>query len=310
MSTIVLTLELLLKLYCAGLDPRLIGLNKKYIRFLTRPLSLIDLIVIIPSWLSMFLPWHLLFLQFLRIIRLVELAHPAMSTINMFVRETKGYSTRRRIYSAFFGGERDHGVPGLIDFIIFTMILLSVLLMTLESVYWMREMYKPKFHALEAIVTSVFITEYLLRLYCCAEGAEFKHPFWGRIRFILTGSALIDLAAISPFFLTLLWITPVPWLWALRLLRMFKLARYSPAVSTIISVVREERAVLSAAIMMLFLLTMFAASGIYVAEHDAQPEKFSSIPVAMYWAVITLTSIGYGDYYPITPISLPYLCLT
>lgn len=68
------------------------------------------------------------------------------------------------------------------------------------------------------------------------------------------------------------------------------------------SVVREERAVLSAGVMMLFLLTMFAASGIYVAEHAAQPEKFSSIPISMYWAVVTLTSIGYGDYYPITAV--------
>lgn len=302
LSTIALTLEFLLKLFTAGLDPRLTGLTIKHIRFLARPLSLVDLIVIIPSWLSMFFPWHLLVVQFLRILRLAELVHPAMSTITVFIRETKGYTARRRIFSAFFGGERDHGIPGLVDFIIFAMILLSILLMTLESVDWMRELYKPKFHTLEVIVTGVFITEYLFRLYCCVEDPKFRRPILGRIRFVFTGSSLIDLAAISPFFLTLVWIGPVPWLWALRLLRMFKLARYSPAVSTIISVVREERAVLSAAIMMLFLLTVFAASGIYVAEHDAQPDKFSSIPVAMYWAVITLTSIGYGDYYPITPV--------
>lgn len=302
LSTIALTLEFFLKLFTAGLDPRLNGLNLKQLRFLARPLSLVDLIVIIPSWLSLFFPWHLLFVQFLRILRLAELIHPAMSTITVFIRETKGYTTRRRTFSAFFGGERDHGIPGLVDFVIFAMILLSVLLMTLESVDWMRELYKPRFHTLEVIVTAVFIAEYLFRLYCCVEDPKFRRPILGRLRFVFTGSSLIDLAAISPFFLTLVWITPVPWLWALRLLRMFKLARYSPAVSTIISVVREERAVLSAAIMMLFLLTMFAASGIYVAEHDAQPDKFSSIPVAMYWAVITLTSIGYGDYYPITPV--------
>jgi voltage-gated potassium channel Kch len=119
---------------------------------------------------------------------------------------------------------------------------------------------------------------------------------------MFTAGAVIDLVAIAPFFLAFFWVTPVPWLWALRLLRMFKLGRYSTSVSTILTVVREERAVLSAAIMMLFLLTLFAATGIYVTEHAAQPDKFSSIPVSMYWAVITLTSIGYGDYYPITPI--------
>jgi voltage-gated potassium channel len=225
-----------------------------------------------------------------------------MSTVNIFLRETSGFTLRRRTFSAFFGGERDHGIPGVVDFVIFAMIMLSVLLMTLESVDWLRELYKPKFHALDMIVTAVFLLEYLARLYCCVEDPRYKNPISGRVRFAFTSGALIDLAAISPFFLVLIWPTPVPWLWALRLLRMLKLGRYSKAVSTIMSVVREERAVLSAAIMMLFLLTMFAASGIYVAEHAAQPDKFSSIPVSMYWAVVTLTSIGYGDYYPMTAV--------
>ena len=302
LATTALTLELVIKWAIADLDPRLAGLRFKRLRFLLRPLSLLDLAILIPSWLSLFFPWHLFFIQIIRIVRLAELVHPVMSTVNIFMRETRGFSFRQRTYSAFFGGERDHGIPGVVDFVIFAMIMLSVLLMTLESIEWLRELYKPKFHALEMIVTAVFLFEYFARLYCCVEDPRFKNPILGRIRYVFTGGALIDLAAISPFFLVLIWPTPVPWLWALRLLRMLKLGRYSKAVATIMSVVREERAVLSAAVMMLFLLTMFAASGIYVAEHAAQPEKFSSIPVSMYWAVVTLTSIGYGDYYPITAV--------
>ena len=302
LATIALTSEFLLKWWLADLDPRLIDLKFKRLRFLSRPMSIIDLIVLIPSWLSMFMPWHLFFLQFIRIIRLAELVHPVLATVNRFLRETRGYSFRRRTYSAFFGGERDHGIPGVIDFIIFAMIMLSILLMTLESVDWMRIQYKPKFHALDMIVTFVFIFEYLCRLYCCVENEMYRRPILGRIRYMLSASAIIDFIAIMPFFLAMVSTTTVPWLWALRLLRMLKLGRYSKSVSTIMAVIREERAVLSAAIMMLFLLTIFAASGIYVAEHAAQPDKFTSIPVSMYWAVITLTSIGYGDYYPITPI--------
>lgn len=300
LATIALTIEFVLKAAIVGLDPRLTGLGFQRLRFLARPMSIVDLIVLISSWISIFFPYHLFFVQFIRVIRLVELVHPVTSTIDVFIRETRGYTFRRRTFSAFFGGERDHGIPGVVDFVIFGMIMLSVLLMTLESVDWMRDMYKPKFHALDMIVTTVFIFEYLCRIYCCVEDDRYRRPILGRLRYILTSSALIDLAAITPFFLSLVWVTPVPWLWALRLLRMFKLGRYSKSVSTIMSVVREERAVLSAAIMMLFLLTIFAASGIYVTEHAAQPEKFSSIPVSMYWAVVTLTSIGYGDYYPIT----------
>ena len=300
--TIALTAEFFLKLWTVDLDPRLTGLKFKRTRFLARPLSLIDLVVLIPSWISIFIPWNLFFLQLIRIIRLMELAHPATTTVDLFIRETRGYTFRRRTYSAFFEGERDHGIQGLIDFIIFAMIMLSILLMTLESIEWLRLMYKAKFHAFDMIVTFVFIFEYLCRLYCCVEDPRYRHPIWGRIRYMLSAGALIDLVAITPFFFSLVWTTTVPWLWALRLLRMLKLGRYSKSVSTIIAVINEERAVLSAAIMMLFLLTMFAASGIYVAEHAAQPDKFTSIPVSMYWSVITLTSIGYGDYYPITPV--------
>lgn len=301
-ATLALTIEIILKCVIVDLDPRLAGLKFQRLRFMVRPMSLLDVVILIPSWLSIFLSWHILFLQLIRIIRLAELVHPVMATINNFKRETHGYTFRRRTYSAFFGGERDHGIPGVVDFMIFAVIMLSILLMTLESVDWMRKIYMPKFHALDMIVTAVFIFEYICRVYCCVEEKRYQWPVWGRIRYMLTASALVDFVAIAPFFIGLVWDTPVPWLWALRLFRMLKLGRYSTSVATIMSVVREERAVLSAAIMMLFLLTMFAASGIYVSENAAQPEKFSSIPVSMYWAVVTLTSIGYGDYYPITPI--------
>ena len=300
LATIALTIELVIKCAIVDIDPRLAGLGYKRLRFLLRPLSIVDLVVLIPSWLSLIFPWHLFFVQFFRVLRLAELAHPLMSRINIFIRDTRGSTIRQRTHIAFFGDERDHGIPGIVDFLIFTMILLSVLLMTLESIEWLRETYKSKFYALDLIVTLVFIAEYSARLYCCVENPRFKSPILGRVRYMLTAGALIDAIAIAPFFLSFIWPTPVPWLWALRLLRMLKLGRYSTSVSTIMSVVREERAVLSAAIMMLFLLTIFAASGIYVAEHAAQPEKFSSIPISMYWAVVTLTSIGYGDYYPIT----------
>ena len=302
LTTICLTLDLILKWATVNLDPRLTSLRFKRFRFLLRPMTLFDIAILVPSWLSLFFPLHLFFMQYLRILRLTELVHPLSAALTIFLKETHGNTFRRRIYAAFFGASRASGIPKLIDFIIFGAIMFSVFLMTLESIYWLQIMYKPKFHAFDLFITAVFLFDYISRVYCCVEDPAYHRPITGRIRYMLTGGALIDLVSVMPFFLGLVWITPVPWLWSLRLVRMLKLARYSTSVSTIIAVVREERAVLSAAIMMLFLVTVFAASGIYVAEHTAQPEKFSSIPASMYWAVITLTSIGYGDYYPITPI--------
>jgi len=302
LATTCLTLDLILKWATVDLDPRLTNLRFKRFRFLLRPMTLFDIAILVPSWLSLFFPLHLFFMEYLRILRITELVHPVSAAVTIFLKETHGYTFRRRIYGAFFGASRASGVPKLIDFIIFGAIIFSVFLMTLESVDWLQIMYKPKFHAFDLFITTVFLFDYISRVYCCVEDPAYRRPITGRLRYMLTGGALVDLASVIPFFLGLVWITPVPWLWSLRLIRMLKLARYSTSVSTIIAVVREERAVLSAAIMMLFLVTIFAASGIYVAEHIAQPEKFSSIPASMYWAVITLTSIGYGDYYPITPI--------
>ena len=157
-----------------------------------------------------------------------------------------------------------------------------------------------RFAQIDTFIVALFAIEYLARLFAIVENPRYAHPFWGRLRYALTPGALIDLLALM---------TLVPWLTSadmtvlrvLRLVRVLKLSRYSVSVALILDVVRAERATLSASFFMLTLVTTFAASGVYLAEHGVQPEKYSSIPMSMYWAVITLTSIGYGDVYPITP---------
>jgi voltage-gated potassium channel len=301
-STIVLTVEFVAKIFLIRLDPRLAHVNMRALRFLLRPISLLDILILLPSWMTLLFAFDLGAMRLIRLLRLLELSHAVVPKWQAFLRDTENTSMRRRIFIAMFGSVRGFGIPALVDFLIFAAIIASIVFMTLESVASLREIYQAEFNILDIAVTIIFLFEYFARLYCCVEDPRYSRPILGRLRYAITLSALIDLAAALPFFMGLLWPTDVHSLWVLRLFRLLKLARYSKSVATIIEVVREERTILAAALLMLGLVTMLAACGIYVAENPSQPDKFSSIPASMYWAIVTLTTIGYGDFYPVTPI--------
>jgi voltage-gated potassium channel len=114
--------------------------------------------------------------------------------------------------------------------------------------------------------------------------------------------AIIDLLAILPFYLMFFVHIDLRFLRVVRLLRIFKLTRYSSAMNILLSVLREESSSLFAALFVLLVLLMLASSGIYLIEHKIQPDAFGSIPDSMWWAMATLTTVGYGDVTPITPL--------
>jgi len=113
---------------------------------------------------------------------------------------------------------------------------------------------------------------------------------------------LIDLVVILPFYLSFLFSIDLRMLRILRLFRLLKLARYSPAMQSLVAVVSNEKRALFGALLLMVCLLLFASTGIYFVEHKAQPEAFGSVPAAMWWAVATLTTVGYGDVTPITPL--------
>ena len=146
----------------------------------------------------------------------------------------------------------------------------------------------------ETFSVAVFTAEYVVRLWAARR----------RLRYALSPLALIDLIAILPFYLPFLGVDlrSTRAFRLLRLFRMAKVARYVRAVHVFGEVARAKREELVIAAAVMGILLICASSVIFYAEHDAQPQAFSSIPTSMWWSVATLTTVGYGDVFPVTPL--------
>lgn len=211
---------------------------------------------------------------------------------------------RRRLFeileSAGPGDTTRHAFDGLMCLLI----VANVVAATVETMGPVYRRYATAFDLFERLSVMVFTLEYLARVWVCTEQS---HPepvsaARARARFALSPFALIDLMAILPFYLGALFTIDLRFLRIFRLVRIFKLARYSPALESLGRVVYEERRALLGALIIMSGLVLFASSVIYLIEREAQPESFGSIPHAMWWALATLTTVGYGDVTPITPI--------
>jgi voltage-gated potassium channel len=157
---------------------------------------------------------------------------------------------------------------------------------------------------IEVVSVICFTILYILQFWSCTTDIRYNHPLWGRLRYALTPLAIIDLLAILPFYLLLLFpdVALVESTDLFRLLRLLKLIRYSEALQTILRVIKIKKDELIMTLVTVFILLIFASSVMFFAEREAQPEAFPSIPAAMWWGVVTLTTVGYGDIYPVTAI--------
>ena len=192
-----------------------------------------------------------------------------------------------------------------IDRLLIGLILLNVVAVVLESVVWLHLRWGHVFYTIELFSVVVFTIEYLLRVWSIVDNrwrAEYRHPLWGRLRFMRSPMAVIDLLAVLPFWLSMFIPLDLRFLRLVRLLRVLKLTRYSAATNLLFEVLREEGRVMGAAVFILFLLLMLMASATYYAENGVQPDAFANIPQAMWWAVVTVTTVGYGDVVPVTPL--------
>ena len=188
-----------------------------------------------------------------------------------------------------------------LEIFILSLIFLNVAAVILESVQSVQDRWGLYLAYFEIVSVWVFSIEYVLRLWSCTEEERFRHPIIGRFRYITTPAAIIDLFAILPFLLTSQF--DARGLRILRMLRLFTLAktgRYYRSVRLLGRVFISKKEELMITFSLLIFMLIITSSFMYAVECHAQPEAFASIPHTMWWAVATLTTVGYGDVAPIT----------
>lgn len=212
-------------------------------------------------------------------------------------------SRRRQVYEFFHRPPR-HGWGAALHAVLLGLIALNILALVLETVPGIRGRFSGLFLAFETLSVTLFTVEYVLRLWSCTASPAYTHAVRGRLRFALQPLLLADLLSILPFYFPFLGVD-ARFLRAARLLRFLraaKLGRYSQALQLLGRVLSSRKEELLTVVSLALGLLLAASALLYLAEHRAQPDKFSSIPAAMWWGVTTLTTVGYGDVVPVTPL--------
>lgn len=213
--------------------------------------------------------------------------------------------TKQRIAEILNKGRHDDGLSKHVDLVLSLLILANLIAVCLESVDSIAVIYGSQLLLFEMVSVTIFAIEYLLRLWSAPMQTDLSGNTHTtkRLSYVFSFTGIVDLLALLPSFLQ--WLIPgadLRWLRALRMVRLLKLSHYSSALEDLISAIREERRAFGAALYLLGIALFLASALIYVAENRVQPEVFSSIPETMWWAIITLTTVGYGDVSPVTPL--------
>ncbi len=185
-----------------------------------------------------------------------------------------------------------------------TLIIMNVIAFTVETVPSIHDRHALFFLVFDLFSIGVFTLEYAARIWVCTEHPPFQGltPTKARLKFVRSPLMVVDFLAIAPFYLSFLFAMDLRVLRILRLLRFFKLARFSPAFNTMLRVLARERDALLGVLIVLIGMVIIAASLLYLVEHDRPDGAFATVPAAMWWAIATLTTVGYGDVTPITPL--------
>ncbi len=302
-SVVVFTIEYLMRFYLAPEDEEF--KKRKYARgsYVVSPFALIDLIAILPFFLQAFISVDLRYLRSLRLLRILKLFRILIPAYKEFVVANQGRTFRQKVHAVVFPSAYGGSLHTIFDTFIVIWVIVSVMAVILESVQGIHYLLNLEFIVLDAIAVSIFTLEYCLRMYCCVEEPGYQRAVSGRLKMAKSTSSIIDLLAIAPFFLEVFLhhLVDLRFMRVFRLLRLLKLSRYTGATQSLSKVIAREWPVMAASTFIMLLLVVMTASLGFLFEHEAQPDKFENIPQAIYWAVITLASVGYGDISPITP---------
>ena len=212
---------------------------------------------------------------------------------------------KKRIFEIISKAEDGDRASSIFDWSIMILIALSILTIILDSFQSVHQQYQSLFQVFEIVTVVVFTIEYILRIWTAdLLYPEAKHP---RLKYIFSFMAIIDLLAILPFYLPffsadLRFLRMMRLFRLFRLLRVLKLGRYFDALQIIVKVIRTSGPQLIMSVVLCFFVMLFSAIIMYEVENPVQPEQFPNVLASLWWAMCTLTTVGYGDVYPITSI--------
>ena len=210
-----------------------------------------------------------------------------------------------RIHDILVETDDDETIDRIVAICLAALIIANVAAVILETVDEFNARYATFFFWFEAFSVAVFSIEYLLRLWIAPLEDRYASPIIGRLRYAVSAPAVIDLIAIVPFFLPMFIATDARVIRAFRILRIFrllKMQRYVQSLDKLDDVVRSKKEELLVTTTMIAIMLVFSASLMYLVENEAQPDKFPDIPSSLWWGIATLTTVGYGDVFPITPL--------
>jgi voltage-gated potassium channel len=208
------------------------------------------------------------------------------------------------VYDILVETDDNELVDRIVAIMLMILILISSTAVILETVEELKIEYGRIFNAVEAVSVTIFTVEYLLRLWVAPLDPKYAGRF-GRLRYAVSFFAILDLIAILPVFLPMFFSTDLlvlRFIRVFRLFRLFKMSRYMQSMNMLDDVLVAKREELLVTVVVVAMLLLTSSSLMYIVEHEAQPDKFPSIPAALWWGIVTLTSVGYGDTYPITPL--------
>jgi voltage-gated potassium channel len=201
-------------------------------------------------------------------------------------------SWRNKLHEVIFGADTKSGK--VFDVTLLLLIIISVVLVMLESVSTINDIYGDWFHLAEWIITIFFTIEYILRLICVFKPSKYVFSFYG----------IIDLISILPSYIELFlgisnYLSAVRAMRLLRVFRIFKLAKFLKESNRLVEALKASQAKITVFIFFVFMIVIVIGSLMYLIEGGPNSD-FTSIPRSIYWAIVTLTTVGYGDIAPVT----------
>lgn len=217
---------------------------------------------------------------------------------------------RKRLYLILDPSQKGGVIEAIFEALLILIITLNIVVIILDSMSTIKQQYHRWFYWFEMFSVIFFTLEYAARLYSIVENPKYhSKKFGGRLKYALTPMAVVDLLAFLPFYIMMFFSFLLPFDLAffrifrlMGLFRMFKIARYLKALNVFRHVLIDRMEQLMLSIIFIFFMLIIVSSIMFYVEHEAQPTAFSSIPATMWWGVSTLTTVGYGDIIPITPL--------